>query len=77
MALKIINFDVMEKANQKHHWLLPPSIRAIIFGPSGCGKTNLLLNLLLKKGALNYDILYIYSKSLGQDKYEFLRKYFS
>jgi len=76
MALKIINFDVMEKANQKHHWLLPSSIRSIICGPSGCGKTNLMLNCLLQKGILNYDRLYIYSKTLGQDKYEFLRKYF-
>lgn len=76
MALKIVNFDTIEKTEQKHHWLLPSSIRCVICGPSGCGKTNLILNLLLQKGALKYDRVYIYSKSLGQDKYEFLRKYF-
>jgi ABC-type cobalamin/Fe3+-siderophores transport system ATPase subunit len=45
----------------------------VIVGPSGCGKTNLLLNLLLKKGYLKFDRLHLYSKTLGQDKYQFLR----
>ena len=52
--------------------MLPPSIRCIICGPSGCGKTNLLLNFLLSKGFLRFDRLHLYSKSLGQDKYQFL-----
>lgn len=76
MALKIINFDVIEETKQKHHWLLPSSIRCVICGPSGCGKTNLIFNLLFQKGVLNYDKLYIYSKTLGQKKYEFLQNYF-
>ena len=39
-------------------------------GPPGCGKTN----LLLKKGYLKgyFDRLHLYSKSLGQEKYQFL-----
>jgi len=40
---------------------------------STCGKTNLMLNLLLNGGYLNYDRLYIYSKTLGQEKYQFVR----
>ena len=32
-----------------------------------------MLNLLLKRGYLNYDRLYIYSKTLGQEKYQLLR----
>ena len=40
---------------------------------STCGKTNLMLNLLLNGGYLNYDRLYIYSKTLGQEKYQFFR----
>lgn len=71
--MEITNFDLEEKDGQHHHYLLPPSIRCVIVGPSGCGKTNLLLNLLLKKGYLKFDRLHLYSKSLGQDKYQFLR----
>ena len=35
-------------------------------------KTNLTLNLLLKVGYINYDRLHIYSKTTGQEKYQFL-----
>ena len=80
--MDIINFDSgdTEQAAQAHHWLLPSSIRAIICGPSSCGKTNLLINLLLNQGTdgqslLNYQKVYIYSTSLGQDKYCFLKKF--
>jgi len=71
--MEIINFDLESKGKPHHHWLLPNSIRCVICGPSGCGKTNLLLNLLLNKGYLNFDRLHLYSKSLGQEKYQFLR----
>jgi hypothetical protein len=37
----------------------------------------LLLNLLLKKGYLNYDRLHLYSKSLQQEKYFILRDWFA
>lgn len=70
--MEITNFDLEQKEKQHHHWLLPGSIRCIVVGPSGCGKTNLLLNLLLKKGYLNFDRLHLYSKSLSQEKYQFL-----
>ena len=36
------------------------------------GKTNLLMNLLIRPGFLNYDRLHIYSKSLHQPKYQLL-----
>ena len=62
---------------QKHHYLLPsPSVRGLIIGPSGCGKTNLLLRLLLQKDWLDYNKLYIYSKSLHQPEYKVLIKCF-
>lgn len=67
------NFDLDKKVEHHHHWLLPASIRCIIVGRSNCGKTNLLFNLLLKKGHLNFDRAHLYSKSLGQDKYQLLR----
>jgi hypothetical protein len=71
--MEITNFDLEAKGKPHHHWLLPSSIRCVICGPSGCGKTNLLLNLLMKKGYLNFDRMHLYSKSLGQEKYQFLR----
>lgn len=72
--MEIFNYNLEEKDKpHQHHWLLPNSIRCVICGPSGCGKTNLMLNLLLNKGYLNYDRLHLYAKSLGQDKYQVLR----
>jgi hypothetical protein len=73
--MNIINFDVKEPEENVHHFLLPNSIRCIIFGPSSCGKTNLMLNLLLTDGYLNYDRLCIYSKSLDQDKYRLVKQW--
>ena len=79
--MNIINFDTPDSNDNKaHHWLLPASIRAVICGPSNCGKTNLMMNLLLSQGTdgeslLNYQKVYIYSTSLGQDKYRFLKEF--
>jgi len=71
--MEIKHFNLESKGKTRHHWLLPDSIRCIICAPSACGKTNLMLNLLPSGGYLNYDRLYIYSKTLGQEKYQFLR----
>ncbi len=73
--MNIINFEVKHDTEPVHHFLLPNNIRCIIFGPSSCGKTNLMLNLLLTDSYLNYDKLYIYSKSVGQDKYQQLKQW--
>ena len=54
--------------------LLPNSIRAIFAGPSNTGKTNALLALLTHPNGLRYANVYIYSKTLSQPKYEFLRQ---
>ena len=63
-------------SQHKNHPLLPGSIRSIIVGKSGDGKTNLLLNLLLKPGWLDYDHLYVFGKSLHQFQYKILKKSF-
>lgn len=60
--------------NRKHGQLLPNSIRAIICGPSASGKTNVMLSLLLEKNGLRFENVYVYSKSLHQPKYIFLKK---
>lgn len=73
--LTIVNLDKLftaQYSKKKHGNLLPDSIRCIICGPSGCGKTNLLLNLLFSPRGLYFENIYIFSKSLYQDKYKFL-----
>ena len=59
---------------RSNHALLPRNVRGLIVGKSGCGKTTLLLNLLLNPGWLDYNKLFIFSKSLFQPEYEVLKK---
>ena len=56
--------------------LLPDSIRALLIGSSNSGKTTLLFRMLLQPGFLDYDSLYIFSKSLHQTEYKILIKGF-
>lgn len=72
--MEIENLSSKKKINRKNHPELPASIRGLIVGKSGCGKTNLLMNLLLKEGLLDYDNLMVYGKSLFQEEYELLKK---
>jgi hypothetical protein len=51
--------------------LLPSSIRGLIIGNSDCGKTHLLFKLLLQDW-LDYNRLFIFSKSLYQPSYQLL-----
>ena len=67
------NLSIPSDNERNNNPLLPNSIRACIVGKSGCGKTNLLLNLLLNDW-LDYDHLYIFSKSLHQPEYQVLIK---
>jgi len=73
MDNKPIECNLSKTYKQRHHFLLPsPSCRALLIGQSSCGKTNLLLRLLLKDKWLDYNRLYIYSKSLHQPEYKIL-----
>ena len=58
---------------QRYIFMPDKVLRMLICGPSGSGKTNLLMNILLKP-LIQYDELYLYSKSLDQPKYSFLRE---
>jgi len=42
------------------------NFRMLIVGSSGSGKTTILMKLLLEKGLINYDKLYIFARSLYQ-----------
>ena len=44
----------------------------LIVGESGSGKTTLLMRLLLEDGLLNYENLYVFSRSLHQPEYQCL-----
>lgn len=57
---------------RRHSDLLPNSIRCIIAGPSNCGKTNLLVSMIESEHGLKFENIYIYSKTLEQEKYKYL-----
>lgn len=59
---------------RRHGSLLPSSIRGIIIGPSNCGKTNVMISLLTHPLGLRFENVYVFSKSLYQPKYDYLRK---
>lgn len=65
--------SIKKSKSKKHSDLLPDSIRCIIAGPSNCGKTNLLVSLIESEHGLKFENIYIYSKTLEQDKYEYLK----
>lgn len=76
-SLPVRNFDLCsnrEKNIKRHGELLPSSIRCIIYGPSNCGKTNVLMSLIEDPNGLRFENVYIYSKSLDQEKYKYLEK---
>src|SRR6185436_10237639 len=52
-------------------------IFCVISGSTGCGKTNLMMNFLLNKGVLDYGDVYVYSPTLHQPAYEYLKKYYN
>lgn len=77
IELPVINLDqlVGEKNQNKerHGPLLPNTVRAIFCGPSNCGKTNAILSLIMHPNGLKFENIYLYSKSLYQPKYKFLK----
>lgn len=76
-CLHVDNVDIAQQhdsvAAKKHGPLFPSSIRAIICGPSNCGKTNVMISLLEDPNGLRFENVYVYSKSLFQPKYQYLR----
>jgi len=62
---------------RKHGEMLPSTIHAIICGPSNCGKTNVLISLLESPNDVHFENVYVYSKSLQQPKYRYLKNLFT
>lgn len=73
-SLPVKNFDSNVSIQKKHGDLLPNNIRALIVGSSNSGKTNAMISLIFDPNGLKFENIYIYSKSLFQPKYEFLKK---
>lgn len=74
--LPVENFDmytIRTGSGIKHGPLLPSTIRCIVAGPSNCGKTNVVFNMLFDPNGLRFENVYIFSKSLHQPKYQFLK----
>lgn len=68
------NSEANNRAPKRHGDLLPNNVRCIIAGPSGCGKTNVLLTLIESENGLRFENIYIYSKTLEQEKYQYLKE---
>lgn len=69
--------SVREKMIKRHSELFPNNIRCIICGPSGAGKTNVLLSMIENENGLKFENLYLYCKTLDQDKYVYLSEILS
>lgn len=75
--LNIKNFDDLYPIDyvcNRHSKIFPTTIRCVICGPSNCGKTNVMLTMLIEKNGLSFENIYVYSKSLLQPKYVFLKQ---
>lgn len=76
VSLPVVNYDAIssEPSFQKHGALFGgQSKRGLIVGASGCGKTNVMLSMLEHPNGLRFKNIYLYSKSLYQPKYDYLR----
>lgn len=78
IEIPVRNNDTFACANEnipkRHSELLPNNVRAIFAGASGTGKTNALLSLIESENGLKFENIYIYCKTLDQDKYKYLEE---
>jgi hypothetical protein len=65
------------KHKVNHAPFFPRNIFCVIAGSTGCGKTNLLLNFLLTDNILDYSDVYIYTSTLHQQAYKYLKEYYN
>ena len=59
-----------------HAEIFPRNIFCVIARATGCGKTNLMVNLLLQEQKTNYSDVYIYSPTIHQPAYVYLKDTF-
>lgn len=72
--MQIPNYDSQIASNnnftQGHPSMPSDTFRMLMCGPSNSGETNILLHMFYK--LLLYDKIYLCTKNLHQDKYQFL-----
>lgn len=73
-SLPVKNHEEKETLKKHGNLFGGDSKRALIVGCSGSGKTNAMLALLEHPNGIRFENVYLYSKSLHQPKYEYLRK---
>ena len=66
----------LPQSNAMHAIFFPKNIFCVIAGATGSGKTNLMVHLLKKEKLLNYSDIYVYSSTLYQPAYEYLKEYY-
>ena len=74
--MQVIDFSKkyeIPKGCGNHADIFPRNIFCVIAGSTGCGKTNLMVNLLLQENKINYSDVYIYSPTLHQPAYIYLK----
>ena len=74
--MQVIDFSKkyeIPKGCGNHAEIFPRNIFCVIAGSTGCGKTNLMVNLLLQENKINYSDVYIYSPTLHQPAYIYLK----
>jgi hypothetical protein len=73
-SIEIKDYDIAANKFRKYGKLFEGSCkRGLVVGPSGSGKTNVIISLIEDPNGLRFENVYIYSKSLYQPKYEYLR----
>ena len=64
------------QSKDRHAAIFPQNIFCVIAGATGSGKTNLMVNFLKKEKMLNYNHVYVYSSTLYQPAYKYLKEYY-
>ena len=66
-------YNIPKDLKGRHAIIFPKNIFCIISGATGCGKTNFMVNLFLKEGVLKYVDVSVYSTTIFQPAYTYLK----
>ena len=72
-VIELSKKDEIPRGCGNHAEIFTKNIFSVIAGSTSCGKTNLMVNLLLQENKINYSDMYIYSPTLYQPAYIYLK----
>ena len=77
--MEVINYSEQYNipSSTPHAACFPKNIFCVIAGSTGSGKTNLMINLLLQPDLIKYNDVLIFSSTLHQPAYQYLKQCFS